>query len=192
MRMGRKFLAAAVVASLAMLGASFASAQDKQFEDNINKYLASDKGQDALIDAIQKAAARKQQQAMQKQLDDQMKNPVNVELGSSPVRGAKDAKVTIVEFSDFECPFCKRGHATMKQLMQTYPNDVKFAFKHRPLPMHKNADPAARASAAAGLQGKFWEMADSFFENQGKLGPDFYESQAKALGLNVDKFKKDM
>lgn len=169
-----------------------ASAQDKQFEDNMIKYLNSDKGQDAIIDAIQKSAARRQQQQMQQQLDAQMKNPVKVEVGNSPFKGPKDAKITIVEFSEVECPFCKRGHDTMAKVLAAYPKDVRVVFKHRPLPMHKNALSAAKALVAAGNQGKFFEMVNAFFANQSKLGDSFFISQAQTLGLNVDKFKKDM
>ncbi|NMC62431.1 MAG: thioredoxin domain-containing protein [SAR324 cluster bacterium] len=188
----RNLVAAAAVAFLGLAVSQLASAQDKAFEENMAKYLASDKGQDALIDAIQKSALRKQQQQMQQQLEAQMKNPVVVEYGNSPAKGPKDAKITIAEFSDFECPFCKRGHETMKKILEAYPNDVKIVFKHRPLPMHKNALSASKAAIAAGMQGKFYEMADALFANQQKLGDEFYTTQAKALGLNVDKFKKDM
>lgn len=176
--------------SCAMINA--ASAQDKAFEDNMMKFLASEKGQDALINAIQQSATRKQQQQMQQQLENQMKNPVSVEYGNSPAKGPKDAKITIAEFSDFECPFCKRGHDTMKKILEAYPTQVKVVFKNRPLPMHKNARGAAKAAYAAAQQGKFWEMADALFANQQKLGEDFYATQAKDLGLNADKFKKDM
>ena len=118
MRMGRNFLAAAVVAAIAMLGASFASAQDKQFEDNINKYLASDKGQDALIDAIQKAAARKQQQAMQNQSAADVagvnaKNRMDVaNVGRSIVYMASlplDANVMFHTVMATQMPFAGRG-----------------------------------------------------------------------------------
>ncbi len=169
-----------------------ASAQDKAFEDNMMKFLQSEKGQDALINAIQQAAPRKQQQQMQKQFEEQMKNPVSVDYGNSPAKGPKNAKITVAEFSDFECPFCKRGHDTMKKLLDAYPAQVKVVFKHRPLPMHKNARGASKAAWAAGQQGKFFEMADVLFSNQQKFGEEFYLAQAKVLGLNVDKFKKDM
>lgn len=183
-------LIAAFTAAFCVAG--IAGAQDQQFLDNMQKFLASEKGQDSLIDALQNSAARRQQQQMQKTMDEQMKHPVAVDYGNSPSTGPANAKVTIAEFSDFECPFCKRGHVTMKQLLQAYPKDVRVVFKNRPLPMHKNARSASKAAMAANKQGKFWEMADALFENQSKLGQDFYMSQAKALGLNVDKFKADM
>ena len=74
-------------------------------------------------------------------------------------------QITIVEFSDFECPFCARFHTTTKQLMANYP-DIEIAFKHFPLNFHAAARPAAEASECAREQGKFWEYADKIFENQ--------------------------
>ncbi len=92
---------------------------------------------------------------------------VEVAVGNSPAIGSKDAKVTIVEFSDFECPFCSRAFGTVKQIIDAYPNDVKIVYKHLPLSnIHPNAQKAAEASICAGDQGKFWEMHDKMFEAQ--------------------------
>jgi len=93
---------------------------------------------------------------------------VEVAVGNSPVIGSKDAKVTIVEFSDFECPFCSRAFGTVKQIKEAYPNDVKIVYKNLPLTnIHPNAQKAAEAAICAGDQGKFWEMHDKMFESQG-------------------------
>ena len=92
---------------------------------------------------------------------------VEVAVGNSPAMGPKDAKVTIVEFSDFECPFCSRAFGTVNQIKEAYPNDVKIVYKHLPLSnIHPNAQKAAEASICAGDQGKFWEMHDKMFEAQ--------------------------
>lgn len=110
-----------------------------------------------------------------------------------PTKGPKDAKVTIVEVSDFECPFCNRVNPTVQQILETYPNDVRIVWANNPLSFHKNALPAAEAAYAAHEQGKFWEFHDLLFENQQKLGSEeTYIEYAKQLGLNVDKFKKDL
>jgi protein-disulfide isomerase len=109
-----------------------------------------------------------------------------------PAKGGKNPKVTIVEFSDFECPFCSRVNPTMKQIMDTYKDDVKVVFKHNPLPFHKNAPGAAAASLAAHEQGKFWEMHDKLFANQQALNNEAFEKYAKEIGLNVDKFKASL
>ncbi|MCB0317866.1 MAG: thioredoxin domain-containing protein [Bdellovibrionales bacterium] len=98
----------------------------------------------------------------------------------------------MVEFSDFQCPYCKRGADTMAEVLKAYPNDVNLVFKNLPLPFHKQAGPAAKAALAAGKQGKFWEMHDRLFNNQQRLSAGFYEEQAKDLGLDVEKFKTDL
>jgi protein-disulfide isomerase len=117
----------------------------------------------------------------------------NVAVGEgSYERGAKDAKVTIVEFSDFQCPFCGRVEPTIKQIMDQYGKDVKFVWRNEPLPFHPNAMPAAEAAMAAGAQGKFWEMHDLLFANQRELSPANYEKWAQQIGLNMEKFKADL
>ncbi|WP_162687701.1 DsbA family protein [Bradymonas sediminis] len=114
-------------------------------------------------------------------------------LGNAPILGPKNAPVTIVEYSDFECPYCKRGDASLKEAIADYDGKVKVAFKHYPLPFHKKAPGASKAAMAAGEQGKFWEMHDLLFENQRNLGSDdTYIGYAEKLGLNVEKFKKDL
>jgi protein-disulfide isomerase len=176
-----------------------AQANDKAFSDSMKKYLATSEGQNELGKAVETYFQKRQAEAMKEEEDrakaeveNQFKNPVKIDIGKSPVKGPAGAKVTIVEFSDFQCPFCRRGHDTLAEVAKAYPNDVKVAFKHKPLPMHPEAEPAARASFAADKQGKFWEMADELFKSQDKLNAAFYEETAKKLGLNVDKFKKDM
>ena len=89
----------------------------------------------------------------------------------APSFGPKDAKVTIVEWSDFECPFCSRVGPTLKQIKETYGKDVRVVFRHQPLPFHQNAKLAAEASMAAHEQGKFWEYHDKLFANQQRAGP---------------------
>ncbi len=112
-----------------------------------------------------------------------------VEVGSAPVKGPKNAPVTIVAFSDFECPFCSRVNPTLKQIEDTYKGKVKVAFKHQPLSFHANAKPAAMAAMAAHEQGKFWEYHDKLFANQRALDRASLERYAQELGLNMPKFK---
>ncbi|MBZ4416433.1 thioredoxin domain-containing protein [Myxococcus sp. RHSTA-1-4] len=115
-----------------------------------------------------------------------------VDVGNAPVKGAKNAPVTIVAFSDFECPFCSRVLPTLKQIEEQYGNKVKVAFKNQPLPFHQNAKPAAAAALAAHEQGKFWEMHDKLFANQRALDRASLEKYAQELGLNMNKFKADL
>jgi protein-disulfide isomerase len=114
---------------------------------------------------------------------------VEIEVGGAPSKGPKNAKVTIVTFSDFQCPFCSRVNPTMEEIEKTYKGKVRIAFKHLPLPFHDNAQVAAEAALAAHAQGKFWEMHDKLFANQGALDRASLETYAKDLGLNVAQFK---
>jgi protein-disulfide isomerase len=115
----------------------------------------------------------------------------DVQVGNAPVRGPKSAPVTIVEFSDFQCPFCSRVEPTLKQIMDTYKGKVRIAWKNQPLSFHPNAMPAAEAAMAAYEQGndKFWAMHDKLFEKQNDLSPALYEQTAKEIGLNLGKWK---
>jgi protein-disulfide isomerase len=106
-----------------------------------------------------------------------------------PIRGNKAAPVTIVLFSDFQCPYCSKVEPTLKQVLATYGDKVRVAWKHQPLPFHPNAAPAAEAAEAAREQGKFWEMHDALFQNQQSLSPETYERLARQIGLNVSAFK---
>lgn len=111
-----------------------------------------------------------------------------------PTWGNEEALVTIIEFSDFQCPYCSRVNPTLKQVKEEYPDDVKIVFRQHPLPMHKQAPAAARAAIAAHKQGKFWEMHDLLFENGRALDPENAKIKelAKGLGLDMGKFEKDM
>jgi protein-disulfide isomerase len=115
-----------------------------------------------------------------------------VELGAAPTSGPKDAAVTIVEFSDFQCPFCNRVTPTLAKIKETYGDDVRIAFKHMPLSMHPQAPQAHAASEAAHRQGRFWEMHDRIFQNQRDLSIATLESHAKAIGLDMDQYAKDV
>jgi protein-disulfide isomerase len=115
-----------------------------------------------------------------------------VELrGDEPQLGASDALVTIIEFSDFQCPYCSKAVDPLKDAMESYEGDVRVLFKHFPLGGHPQAGPAAQAAWAAQQQGKFWEMHDLLFANQKALGDAELEGYAKQLGLDVEKFNAD-
>jgi protein-disulfide isomerase len=118
--------------------------------------------------------------------------PVTIPVDGSPVRGPADAKITLVEFSDFECPFCSAAVKQVDILMAAYPKDVKLIYKQFPLSMHPHAQFAAEASLAAGEQGKFWEMYELLFKNFQRLSRANIMLWAKQLGLDVDKFQKDI
>jgi protein-disulfide isomerase len=116
-----------------------------------------------------------------------------IPLEGSQVRGPKDAKVTIVEFADYQCPFCAQSVPLVDQMLAQYPKDVNLVFKQFPLTsIHPNAMPAAKAVVAAGKQNKFWEMHALIFENSRQLGPDKYKELAQKLNLDLAQFDKDM
>jgi len=107
---------------------------------------------------------------------------------SDHIRGAKNAKVTLVEFSDFECSFCGRHTPTLDKILKDYAGKVRLVFKHFPLSFHQYATKAANATECASEQGKFWEMHDKIFTGQDKLSNTIFSTWAKELGLNVGKF----
>lgn len=109
---------------------------------------------------------------------------------SDRIRGNKNAKVTIVEYSDIQCPFCSRYHETMLQVMKNYPDKVRWVFRHFPLEsIHPYARKAAEAAECAGEQGKFWEYTDKLYANQSSLNTEYLSIAAKELGLNVGKLE---
>ena len=116
---------------------------------------------------------------------------VEVKPGDA-IKGNPNAAVTIVEFSDFQCPFCSRVNPTLKQVFDTYGDQVRVVFKHNPLSFHKDAPLASEAALAAGAQGKFWEMHDKLFANQRALKRENLDAYAMELGLNVAQFKADL
>jgi protein-disulfide isomerase len=115
--------------------------------------------------------------------------PLAMELddGLSPVKGAPKAAVTIVEFSDFECPFCRQVQDTLKQITERYGDDVRLVFKHLPSEGHRNSLAAARAAYCAGEQDRFWQFHDALFAAK-ELSPDFYNGLVSSLGLGREKF----
>jgi protein-disulfide isomerase len=113
-----------------------------------------------------------------------------VTIDGVQTKGPDTALVTVVIFSDFQCPFCSRVNPTLEQIVKDYGSDVRLAFQHNPLSFHTNAMPAAIAAEAAGEQGKFWEMHDKLFANQKDLTDKNFEAWAKDIGLDVKKFKE--
>jgi protein-disulfide isomerase len=107
---------------------------------------------------------------------------------ADPVRGNPSAPITIVEFSDYQCPFCARVNPTLDKVRATYGDKVKIVFKDFPLPNHAEAPKAAEAAHCAGEQGKYWEMHDHLFANQRALGVPELKQAAGPLGLDAAKF----
>lgn len=108
--------------------------------------------------------------------------------GVSPAKGSVNPRVTIVEFSDFECPFCRQVQSTLRQIAEKYSGDVRLVFKHLPLEGHRNSFPAARAAYCAAEQDRFWQFHDALFSAQ-DLSPPLLEQIASDLGLASERFK---
>lgn len=140
------------------------------------------------IDVSRDAAEIEAEMAAQ---DSERMSRLSEEIAGEPVRGNPDAPVTIVEYSDFQCPYCARGFQTVEQLLEKYPNEVKFVFQHFPLvQIHPWARPAAIATECAANQSDdaFWVLHDAYFENQGELNPDNVVAKSKEYlaGSEID------
>jgi protein-disulfide isomerase len=183
---GRSTLIAALLISLSIIGGSFfvANSLDRataQIE------LATEMLEDLPVAAAQAPNAR----ANRPQRPDPGQQ-YQVEIGDAPIRGNEKASVTIVEWSDFQCPFCNRVSPTLAQIREEYGDQVRFVFKHMPLSIHPQAAGAHAASEAAHRQGKFWEMHDLIFENQRDLQVATLERYASEIGLDMDQYRSDL
>lgn len=113
----------------------------------------------------------------------------DVQVGSSPAIGRADAPVTVVVFTDYECPFCKKAEATLREVEAQYGRNVRLVWKNHPLPFHKGARLAAQAALAAHEQGKFWEYHEALFAHQRELDRASLDRYAEDLGLDMVKFR---
>ena len=113
---------------------------------------------------------------------------VKVAEENAPSLGSKEAAVTIIEFSDFQCPFCRGSQSTLKKVLQTYGNSVRLVFKNLPLEMHSQAFSSARAAFCAGEQNRFWQYHDALFTAE-SLSPEGFNKIAANLGLDIPRFK---
>jgi protein-disulfide isomerase len=154
---------------------------------------------DALNEAVkiaQEGEGKRREEDEKKQLEESFNNPLQPALGPDTVyRGNKDAPITLVEYSDFECPFCSRGFNTVMELMQKYEGKIRFVYKHLPLSFHPQAMPAAQYFEAVKMQSpeKAWKFHDAIYKNQRALqnGEKFLKEEAKKLGLDMKKLEAD-
>ncbi len=149
------------------------------------------------------AEARAQLDLMNKKAEEKAAPPVRpgrpdpanyykVVVGDAQTRGPDTALVTVVTWSDFQCPYCKRVTPTIDEVRKHYGSDVRYVFKHNPLAFHPNAHAAAVAAEAAGEQGKFWEMHDKLFENAKDLTEKNFVRWAREIGMDIKRFKRDL
>jgi protein-disulfide isomerase len=161
-----------------------------------NKLNEIEKSQKEILTKL--VALQENQEKILKSYKPQPKQPAvdvnkvqNIPVGSSAVKGEKNAPVTIVEFSDFQCPYCAKVQPTLREVLKAYPKEVKLVFKDFPLSFHKQAKNAAKAARAAGEQDKYWEMHDLIFEQFNKLTDDSFKGFAEQLGLDMARFTAD-
>jgi protein-disulfide isomerase len=121
-----------------------------------------------------------------------LEDPVKIPVEGSPLTGPKEAKIVLIEFSDFECPYCSQAAAAVKNIMTSYPGNVRLIYKQFPLSMHPHAKLAAIASLAAADQDKFWQMHDALFANFRKLTRENILSLAQGIGLDMNRFTADL
>jgi len=130
---------------------------------------------------------------------DQLRNKTSVRIGLEPprqkvaaadgaVKGPSSAPIEVIEFSDFQCPYCYRSNPTVKQVLSTYGDRIRFVYRNYPLANHPNARPAAEAAQCAAEQGQFWAYHDRLFANQSKLSDGDLKQSAAALGLDTGRF----
>lgn len=121
-----------------------------------------------------------------------LEDPVKIPVAGSPLLGPQNAPITLVEFSDFQCPYCIRAVTELQAIMQTYPTQVKLIFKQFPLDTHSQAALASVAALAAHRQGKFWAMHDALFAQRGRLSPEIILKAAGDVGLDMNRFSADV
>ncbi|BAZ08888.1 DSBA oxidoreductase [Calothrix sp. NIES-4071] len=148
---------------------------------------------DVVLESVSAYQQKKQDQQQRKQVAFLQKMKANPKfmIGDSPTIGAREQKIVLIEFSDFECIFCGKVHQILKQFIARNPDQVTLVHKHLPLTsIHSQALSAAKASWAAGQQGKFWEFHDMLFTNQDKLNESTYVEIAKSLNLDIKLFNQ--
>jgi protein-disulfide isomerase len=181
---GRSIIIAAVLVSLSVIGGSFFVA------DSLEHATAQITRATEALENLPVAAAPDGRPSRPPGPDPSRE--YKIELGNAPVRGESNAAVTIVGWSDFQCPFCNRVGPTLAQIEKEYGDSVQIAFKHLPLEIHPEARAAHAAAEAAHRQGKFWQMHDRIFANQRDLRVETLEGYAKAIGLDMDRYRKDV
>ena len=149
---------------------------------------------EVILESVQKYQQQQQQKIAQKQqafFEVVQNNPQGV-IGDSPYLGAAEKKVLLVEFSDFQCPYCARAAQTVKEFMAKHSDEVTLVYKHLPLSaIHPQAMAAAQAAYAAQQQGKFWQYHYALFAQQKQLGEELYLQIAQNLSLDLEQFNRD-
>ncbi len=143
-------------------------------------------------DAIKAASASQFAHPPQDSSNKVLEDPVKIPVQGAPVLGPANAPITLIEFSDFQCPYCVAATPQLQALVKAYPTQVKLIFKEYPLDIHSQAAFAAAAALAAHRQGKFWAMHDALFANHDDLSDQNVTALAKRIGLDMQQFERDL
>lgn len=166
----------------------------KEIEAIIKEYIQNNPGE--ITSSLQKYYNKQRKNQEKSQFQNSLKDRIKISEGDAPVYGPKKASITIVEFSDFQCPFCARVTGTLDNIRKKYDGRLRMVFKHLPLAIHSKARAASMASMAANKQNKFWEYRDILMKNQNEWGAGdegkLFVKYAKKLGLNIKAFNKDI
>lgn len=202
-------IARSLALTIAMISSAAAQAGDLTRDELRN---ALQKNPDVLIEAIKankkaifdliNQAAQEEQARLQKEAEEAEKkvyeeafrNPLKPAIDDKTrILGERNARYTLVEYADFQCPYCAAGYQNVAALRKAHGNDLRFIFKHLPLPSHPQSMPAAQWLEAVAIQSpeKAWKFHDILFENQDKLGVDFFRKTAKDLGIDVERCEKE-
>jgi protein-disulfide isomerase len=157
-----------------------------QVKGDIARFIKNQKGQGALVEYYD---GLKKEMGVEVLLPPYEPPKVAVEA-TGPSKGPDGAPITIVEFSDYECPYCVKAEPTVKDLLAAYPGKIRLVFRDFPLPMHARAPKAAEAAHCAGDQGKYWEMHDKLIANSTQLEASDLKAHARDVGLDAGKFEK--
>ena len=182
-KFGAAILLGSVMLAVSLLGASWAVSQ--------SVYRATDRLATMTLDLAERGDARPAPSAAPRGRRPDPTKRYEIDVGSAPALGPASAPVTLVEWSDFQCPFCSRVWPTVKRVREEYGDQVRVVFKHLPLPMHSKAPGAHAAAEAAHRQGRFWAMHDKIFDDPAAMGPDQYTVWAEEVGLDMDQFNSD-
>lgn len=185
-------VASFLLVCITLTGCTTGTMDNQKLEEQVLKIIRDNP--QVIIESVQAYQQQEENQiraSRQAFLQQMLTNPAAV-IGNSPTLGASAKNIVLVEFSDFQCPFCARAHQTIKAFMEKYKNEVTLTYKHLPLAsIHPQAMPAAKAAWAAQQQGKFWEYYDALFTQQKDLGENLYVAIAGNLNLDLAKFNRD-
>ena len=186
------FIASLFIGWISLSGFASATITNATLEEQVIQIILDHP--EVLIESVQAYQKRKRQESRQAQqafLQQMVTDPVLI-IGKSPTIGAVEKKIVLLEFSDFQCPFCAQAEPTLKEFMAQHQDQVTLVYKHFPLTqIHPYAQSAAEAAWAAQQQGKFWPYHDALFEQQKQLGEDLYIAIAQSLNLDLEQFNSD-